>query len=258
MKHRGFTLIELLVVIAIIAILAAILFPVFAQAREKARAIACLSNEKQIGLGLIQYSQDNDEQMVASWYGPADGYQRDSDATTYYKWMDAIYPYVKSEQVFTCPDDSVNKPYHFRAPNKQYGSYTINNFYYNTRGTYTPPVSDFYGAVTYISLATLQAPSNTALIFDGGPTPGNLSNANNYGRADADSGALAAGTGVGKITTGTPRTIGDDTVIYERHQGRVNVIWCDGHAKAMSLDALTQTHTVNGTKIMYLFTVEDD
>jgi len=62
-SKKGFTLIELLVVIAIIAILAAILFPVFAQAREKARAISCTSNLKQIGLGLLQYTQDNDEQF---------------------------------------------------------------------------------------------------------------------------------------------------------------------------------------------------
>lgn len=258
MKRRGFTLIELLVVIAIIAILAAILFPVFAQAREKARAIACLSNEKQIGLALLQYSQDYDEQMVASWYGLADGWQRDSDATTYYKWMDAIYPYIKSEQVFTCPDDSLSKPYKFRGPNKQYGSYTINNFYYNTRGTHTPPVSDYYGTMTYINLAKLQAPSQTAWIFDGGPRPWDPNNANNYARADADSTALANNTGIGKIRPGNPRTLGDGTIIQERHQGRVNIVWCDGHAKSMSLDTLTQTHVVNGLKVMYLFTVEDD
>ena len=66
MKHKGFTLIELLVVIAIIAILAAILFPVFAKAREKARQISCLSNLKQLGLGFIQYIQDNDSTFPAS------------------------------------------------------------------------------------------------------------------------------------------------------------------------------------------------
>src|ERR1700735_1800324 len=101
-NRKGFTLIELLVVIAIIAILAAILFPVFAKAREKARQTSCLSNEKQLGLGLIQYSQDNDEFMVMAWDGNG-GYQPSDNrvGNIKYKWMDAIFPYVKSTQVYT-------------------------------------------------------------------------------------------------------------------------------------------------------------
>src|SRR5580700_504414 len=95
-SRSGFTLIELLVVIAIIAILSAILFPVFAQAREKARAISCLSNMKQIGLSVIMYTQDYDEQYAAgiNVYGGGSG------------WAGQIYPYVKSTAVFHCPDDS--------------------------------------------------------------------------------------------------------------------------------------------------------
>lgn len=101
MKYKnksGFTLIELLVVIAIIAILAAILFPVFAKAREKARQIACLSNEKQIGLALLQYTQDNDE-FFPSRYGQTDpnGHQ--------WSWKDEVYPYIKSIAVFKCPSN---------------------------------------------------------------------------------------------------------------------------------------------------------
>lgn len=94
---RGFTLIELLVVIAIIAILAAILFPVFARAREKARQTSCLSNCKQIGLAYMQYAQDYDETYPV-W--------RNNMGTTGgddVYWYEAIYPYVKNDQVYTCP-----------------------------------------------------------------------------------------------------------------------------------------------------------
>lgn len=97
MKRYGFTLIELLIVIAIIAILAAILFPVFAQAREKARAAACTSNLKQIGLGLAQYYEDFDE-CVPCGIGSF-------DPTTGCGWASQVYPYVKSLGVFVCPDD---------------------------------------------------------------------------------------------------------------------------------------------------------
>src|ERR1700733_12377722 len=91
--QRAFTLIELLVVIAIIAILAAILFPVFAQAREKARQTSCLSNEKQLALAAVQYTQDYDEMWpIASTGGQ-------------YGWAGKLYAYVKSVQVFQCPDD---------------------------------------------------------------------------------------------------------------------------------------------------------
>ena len=86
-RKTGFTLIELLVVIAIIAILAAILFPVFARARENARRSSCMSNMKQIGLGVMQYLQDYDER-----------YMPDHD-----EWVDAVQPYIKSAQIFRCP-----------------------------------------------------------------------------------------------------------------------------------------------------------
>ena len=96
----GFTLMELLVVIAIIALLAAILFPVFARAREKARQTACASNLKQLGLAILQYTQDYDEHMPRGRYG-------DACCTGYYyeNWSFSIYPYVKSSGIFTCPDD---------------------------------------------------------------------------------------------------------------------------------------------------------
>src|SRR5580704_8904154 len=96
-SKQAFTLIELLVVIAIIAILAAILFPVFAQAREKARGISCLSNTKQLSMGILMYTQDYDETYPMgfqgnspTWNGPI-------------AWDDLIQPYLKSIQVLVCP-----------------------------------------------------------------------------------------------------------------------------------------------------------
>jgi prepilin-type N-terminal cleavage/methylation domain-containing protein/prepilin-type processing-associated H-X9-DG protein len=115
MARRGFTLIELLVVIAIIAILAAILFPVFARAREKARQTSCLSNVKQLMLGLKMYVQDYDEMNTAArnfLYGgtfPMTGYVAQLPGcgnASFIPWFYVIQPYVKNEQILQCPSDS--------------------------------------------------------------------------------------------------------------------------------------------------------
>jgi len=136
-KKSGFTLIELLVVIAIIAILAAILFPVFAQARERARQSSCLSNMKQLGLAFMQYNQDFDEGFPEYLLGQSGGTAEDNivpgnmDSPTrpaeryhtdvwrwagyhYIGWMDAIYPYSKSLSLFGCP--SQNRPLKMDTP----------------------------------------------------------------------------------------------------------------------------------------------
>ena len=98
MRFKGFTLIELLVVIAIIAILAAILFPVFARAREKARQTSCLNNLKQLGTALVMYAQDYDERFCRSYYyhGP-----RGPDTLTF--WQETLEPYIGNKQVQVCP-----------------------------------------------------------------------------------------------------------------------------------------------------------
>mgnify|MGYP001163444239 CR=1 FL=1 len=95
--RKGFTLIELLVVIAIIAILAAILFPVFAKAREKARQSSCLSNNKQLGLAIMQYAQDYDERLPRTYFSPPTGNLH---------WAMVVAPYIKNLQVFDCPSYS--------------------------------------------------------------------------------------------------------------------------------------------------------
>ena len=91
---RGFTLIELLVVIAIIALLAAILFPVFARARENARKTSCQNNLKQLGVGFAQYTQDFDECTLPI---------RVNGTNAAFVWTECVYPYVKNKQVFVCP-----------------------------------------------------------------------------------------------------------------------------------------------------------
>jgi prepilin-type N-terminal cleavage/methylation domain-containing protein/prepilin-type processing-associated H-X9-DG protein len=102
--HRGFTLIELLVVIAIIAILAAILFPVFARARENARRSSCQSNLKQIGLGMTQYTQDYDEKLP-----PIGTSSPANTAGAYGSWAQRIQPYIKSTQLFACPSNGASR-----------------------------------------------------------------------------------------------------------------------------------------------------
>src|SRR5687768_14565700 len=139
-QKRAFTLIELLVVIAIIAILAAILFPVFAQAREKARAISCLSNMKQIGTAMIMYSQDYDENLatmtsfcdrVANPLNPNDAPGGSAGPGRRPMWQWKIHPYLKNWQVYSCPSDG-NKP---SSPSSAAGNPTwVQDFHFLSYG----------------------------------------------------------------------------------------------------------------------------
>ena len=117
-ERRGFTLIELLVVIAIIAILAAILFPVFSKAREKARQASCLSNVKQMSLGAMMYAEDYDGVNVPPWAYIAGGTNVDPSFLGPYAalyptlvlWEQLVYPYTKSFAVCICPSSSYKEP----------------------------------------------------------------------------------------------------------------------------------------------------
>ncbi len=138
-RRRGFTLIELLVVIAIIAILAAILFPVFARAREKARQASCASNIKQLQLGITMYTQDYDELMPREDYNlppSAAGNDVGEDST----WRGVIFPYVKNSQLFQCPSFRITtNP--FDGSINDYGQnagYRINDVHQDS-GSPTPP-----------------------------------------------------------------------------------------------------------------------
>jgi prepilin-type N-terminal cleavage/methylation domain-containing protein/prepilin-type processing-associated H-X9-DG protein len=209
--HQGFTLIELLVVIAIIAILAAILFPVFARARENARRASCQSNLKQIGLGFLQYAQDYDERMPVYQHnagpqsGPASG------------WAVIIQPYTKSTQIYQCPSEPT-------APgtNPTLAAYT--DYSYNL-------VLGFVSGLTPVGLniAALTKPTLTVLVADSrGATSGNA------GTWDTGFNGTNGASVVIKGTGGTMANFFDENPSggpAQRHLEGQNYAFCDGHVK---------------------------
>ena len=120
-QANAFTLIELLVVIAIIAILAAILFPVFAQAREKARQTSCLSNVKQLGLAAMMYVQDYDEKLVPSWIGNGPSWNAAIGWPGDQRWQDILFPYTKNLQMYNCPSQGSDNLYKMTQPGTKEG-----------------------------------------------------------------------------------------------------------------------------------------
>jgi prepilin-type N-terminal cleavage/methylation domain-containing protein/prepilin-type processing-associated H-X9-DG protein len=218
-KEKAFTLIELLVVIAIIAILAAILFPVFAQAREKARAITCASNMDQLMLGCLQYTQDNDE---------VNPYTYGWNTSNEQNWYQAIMPYVKSDAVFHCPDDTFSR-----------GNNEINSFNNATISHPAIPVSysmaeawgDYSGqySVPKASNASIQSPSTTIYLAE---------RWNGYKMLDVNWAAevwCSAGY-AGEFLPSPTSSLASAT----GHTGGSNYAFADGHVKWMHYEQTVQ------------------
>mgnify|MGYP000913741344 CR=1 FL=1 len=204
--RQAFTLIELLVVIAIISILASILFPVFARARENARRTSCLSNLKQIGLGMMQYVQDYDET-----YSPA--YSVNEGATQF--WWDLLQPYVKSTQVFSCPSSPFAS------------SSTPTNGNYGANRAIMPLPTD---TTSRVKMASLQSTAGIYMIMDFGTYYAGRS------RAYSSDSAWAYLPGMGEAggSCNMPPSSRPDQ--YQdcrsgRHFGGINMAFADGHAK---------------------------
>ena len=191
----GFTLIELLVVIAIIAILAAILFPVFARARENARRASCMSNEKQIGLGLLQYTQDYDEKYplvvtINYWSGTL--------------WQTAIQPYVKSTQLLQCPSNQL-APVAGYPPFTYVGNMASDNYGDDTlqKGLFAKPNG------VPVALSDISSPATTIAVTESGWDQQISSIAIDYA------------------------PFGGGVQLFAGHLGTSNYLFADGHVKSL-------------------------
>lgn len=222
---KGFTLIELLVVIAIIAILAAILFPVFARARENARKSSCQNNLKQLALGFKQYINDFDERF------PLVAVTNNTASTTYsppYGWADALQPYIRNTQVYQCPSDA--------AEGSEISSdFGFSDYWYNAnfmvfyKGQWTGAPESMLGSV-----------AQTILAGDGGNSDGNTD-----GKPTGDARYNICGDGTSLTKFGqrcAPAPVGFATFpSAQLHLEGANFAYADGHVKWLRGNKPTQS-----------------
>jgi prepilin-type N-terminal cleavage/methylation domain-containing protein len=247
----GFTLIELLVVIAIIAILAAILFPVFQKVRENARRTAALSNCKQLGLAITQYEQDADEALPMGGHSNYNGFH-----APFTEWQEAIYPFVKSEGAYMDPDDtqqqndSINNPTVLGNPNGQIAatSFLMN---YNS----TTDAANGTDTRHPTKLAAYSSPANYILLLSGN-RPNLNPPAGRYGNAGTDHNGHTASvwgevytpsaSGVTVNSFGQCGTSGGNDAYagLPYHKDGIVLGFLDGHVKFVVADVKNPTGTL--------------
>jgi prepilin-type N-terminal cleavage/methylation domain-containing protein/prepilin-type processing-associated H-X9-DG protein len=238
MRRKGFTLIELLVVIAIIAILAAILFPVFARAREQARKSACLSNAKQIALAMTMYAQDYDETLVLRYTGP------DPATKIQRSWKDSIEPYLKSADIYRCPSNpAAQRP---DAQGKYPGGYAM--------WLPDPPLAvNIPGAAYPQPMAGVAYPANSLIVLEHAYKWTDTGPYLQYNEPSKDANAVA---GPSEWNSGHDKKA-------------CNIVYLDGHAKWSTLLGTFDRRQADGTnewrfnpdvmykKLAFMRTLED-